>query len=141
MDILSDKIVKTRKPHICSACSRRFEAGSKMRRQVNNGDGLVTWYECETCIQLLTRHRKEFDDGYNVCWMNCVDDSLERGQTPEDLLRSLDERKLKDRVLPISDVSGSVCYSSACSNNEDNKCKHGDYDCLARQTTKRTYQT
>jgi len=43
--------------------------------------------------------------------------------------------------LSIPDVSCSVCYSSACSNNEDNKCKHGDYDCSARQTMKRTYHT
>jgi hypothetical protein len=100
MDIISEKIVKTRKPHICSACARRFETGSKMKRQVNNGDGIVTWYECETCIQLLTRHRKHFDDGYGVCWMNCVDESLERGQTPEDLLRVMDKTSLNASVLP-----------------------------------------
>jgi hypothetical protein len=46
-----------------------------------------------------------------------------------------------ERQSNIPDVSGSVCYSSACSNNEDNKCKHGDYDCSARQTMKRIYQT
>lgn len=102
MDILSDKIVKTRKPHICSACARRFEAGSTMRRQINNGNGIVTWYECKTCMQLLTRHRKNFDDGCGVCYMNCVDDVLERGQTPEDLLHALDKSLLNARVLPPS---------------------------------------
>lgn len=91
MDILRDKIVKTRKPHVCSACARRIEARSVMRRQVNNYDGLATWYECETCIQLLSRHRKEFDDGCGICYMNCVDDALDRGQTPEKLLIILDK--------------------------------------------------
>ena len=34
--------------------------------------------------------------------------------------------------LPV--VIESVCYSAACGNNENNKCKHGDYSCSARQT-------
>jgi len=92
MDILSDKIVKTRKPHICSACLRRFEAGSRMRRQVNVEDEIVSWYECETCIQLLSRHRGYFEDEYNYAWMGCVNNTLDRDQTPEDLLRKLDQQ-------------------------------------------------
>lgn len=119
MDILSDNIVKTRKPHICCACGRRFEKGSKMRRQVNTSDGIQTWYECETCIKLLMKHRKEFDDGYGCFEMNCVMDALERRQTPEDLLRALDESKLKARVLPISDVVKSLPSESSDSDDDN----------------------
>jgi ribosomal protein S27AE len=90
MDILSDKIVTTRKKHNCSACGRVFDKGTKMRTQVNTYDGIQTWRECPTCQELLSKHRSRFDDGYNVCWMNCVDEALERGQTPEDLLSALD---------------------------------------------------
>jgi len=64
-------------------------------------------------------------------------------QAVSSLFKALLGQKAETREdqLTITDVSVSVCYSSACSNNEDNKCKHGDYDCSARQTTKRTYQT
>lgn len=98
MDVLNDKIVKTRKPHICSACSRRFEVGSKMQATTVVYDTINTWYSCGTCMELLSKHRKEFDDGCGVCWQNCVDDALERGQTPEELLVELDKAKNKARV-------------------------------------------
>ena len=89
MDILSDKIVTTRKKHNCSACGRVFDVGTKMRTQVNTSDGIQVWRECPTCQELLSKHRSHFDDGEGVCWMNCVDESLDRGQTPEELLASL----------------------------------------------------
>ena len=89
MDILSDKIVITRKKHRCSACGRVFDAGTKMRTQVNTSDGLQTWRECPTCQELLSKHRSYFEDGYNECHANCVDEALNRGQTPEELLASL----------------------------------------------------
>jgi len=40
----------------------------------------------------------------------------------------------ENKALIIQLVSNSVCYSNACANNENNICKHGDYDCSARQT-------
>ena len=86
MYILSDKILTTRKRHKCSACGRVFDAGTKMRTQVNTSDGLQTWRECPTCQILLSEHRSRFDDGCGACWMNCVDESLDVGQTPEELL-------------------------------------------------------
>jgi len=89
MYILSDKIVKIRKTHICCACGRRFEIGTRMRSQVNDSDGLVHWYNCMTCEELLSKFRNNFDDGCGMCEFDCVSNSLERGQTPEDLLREL----------------------------------------------------
>ena len=94
MNILSDKIVKVRKKRMCDACGRKFEPGTKMKRQVNDYDGLLTFYECHTCQILLSKHRDYFDDGCGICESYCVRDSLERNQTPEELLSNLDKSKL-----------------------------------------------
>lgn len=101
MYILSDKIVTTRKPHVCSACCRRFETGAKMRTQVNTSDGLVTWRECETCQKLLSKYRSRFEDDYDhMCYEGCVNEVLERGQTPEDLLSNLENYQPIDIYAP-----------------------------------------
>jgi hypothetical protein len=90
MDILSDKIVTTRKKHNCSACGRVFEKGTKMRTQVNTFDGIGTWRECPTCQELLSKYRSAFEDEYeHACYAGCVSEVLESGQTPEDLLNEL----------------------------------------------------
>ena len=87
MDILSDKIVTTRKKHMCCACGRGFEKGTRMRTQVNTLDGIQTWRECPTCQQLLSKHRSHFEDeDDNVCYEFCVDNARDTGQTPEELL-------------------------------------------------------
>jgi hypothetical protein len=90
-DILSDKIVITRKRHKCSACGRPFEKGTKMRTQVNTFDGIQTWRECPTCIELLSTHRSHFEDYDGTCYMNCVDEVCESEQTPEQLLEQLNK--------------------------------------------------
>jgi len=90
MNILSDKIVKTRKKHNCCACGRVFEKGTQMRTQVNTMDGIQTWGECPTCTELLSKYRSYFEDDYDhVCYSGCVSEVLKRGQTPEDLLNAL----------------------------------------------------
>ena len=90
MNTLYYKKVTTRKAHYCFACSRKFEAGTKMQLQVVASDEISNIYTCETCEQLLTKHRYNFDDGCGVFWQNCVDDALDRNQTPEELLIKLD---------------------------------------------------
>ena len=93
MDILDDTIVKTRKEHLCDACHRRFPKGSIMRSQVNVGDGgIYNWRECETCTQLLSKHREVFTNpgDFNICYSNCVNEACEEGETPEMLLKKLD---------------------------------------------------
>jgi uncharacterized protein (DUF2344 family) len=90
MDILSDKTVKTNKPHMCFGCGRKFEKGTKMRRQVNTCDGICVVYSCKTCDELMTKHPKLFwDDMLEMFNEFCVNESLEKGQTPEELLASL----------------------------------------------------
>ena len=90
MDVLSDKIVKTRKKHNCCACGRVFGKGTMMRTQVNTMDGIQIWRECPTCTELLSKHRSHFEDDYDhICYSDCVSEVLERGQTPEQLLSAL----------------------------------------------------
>lgn len=89
MEILSDKIVTTRKRHLCNACHRLFDKGTTMRAQVNTYDGIATWRECPTCTELLDKHRKHFADEYNVCEDGCVNDVRQMGETPEQLLERL----------------------------------------------------
>jgi len=89
MEILSDKIVITRKPHVCSACLRLFPKGTEMRTQVNTSDGIQTWRECPTCHILLKKHRAYFEDVYGMCYEGCVEEELVTHQTPEELLIEL----------------------------------------------------
>lgn len=61
MDILSSKLVKTRKPHKCVACGRMFPAESGMFR-VTTADGgtAYTDYICTTCSVVM--HRDDITD-------------------------------------------------------------------------------
>ena len=90
MDILSDKIVTTRKKHRCNACNRLFEAGTRMRTQVNTSDGLIVWRECPTCQELLSKHRSHFEDYDHICYGGCVNEALRSEETPEQLLIELE---------------------------------------------------
>lgn len=89
MDVLSDKVVITRIKHHCSACGRLFDKGIKMRTQVNTSDGLQVWRECPTCQELLSTYRDFFEDADRICYSGCVNESLDSGQTPEELLSAL----------------------------------------------------
>jgi len=89
MNVLSDKIVTTRKSHRCNACCRVFEKGIKMRTQVNTFEGIGIWRECPTCQELLSKYRSYFEDYEHFCYEGCVNEVLERGQTPEELLCAL----------------------------------------------------
>ena len=61
MDILSSKLVKTRKPHKCVACGRVFPEESSMFR-VSTADGgtAYTDYICTTCSVVM--HRDDITD-------------------------------------------------------------------------------
>lgn len=99
MDILSDKIVTTRKDHRCDACCRKFPKGSKMRAQVNTFNGIGQWRTCMTCTELTDRFNYQFEyDGYVP--ESCVKDRIDNdfpGLTPEQLLEKL--RKNEKELL------------------------------------------
>lgn len=57
MDILSEKIVKTRKAHTCNGCYRTIPAGMNMHVQKLMCDGFLgTWRNCQTCEFLKEYH-------------------------------------------------------------------------------------
>lgn len=89
MDILSDKIVTTRKDHDCLACYKKVPKGSRMHLQVNVCDGIQTWRTCMTCYTLTTDYRGNFEDLDGICYVGCVADVLDYDKTPEELLAEL----------------------------------------------------
>lgn len=90
MVILSDKLVVTRKRHVCNACGRMFEKGTKMWTQVNIYDGIQVFRSCITCSELMLKYKYKFyDDCENMFMSGCVSDCLEKDQTPEQLLELL----------------------------------------------------
>lgn len=92
--VLTDKEVTVRKPHRCIMCRRKFPEGSRMHYQSNiyKGDfGSVYW--CMTCEGLSKMASTDFSDGEFSYPEGCVDESLEKGQTPEMLLMDLKEKE------------------------------------------------
>ena len=59
MDVLSEKIVKIKKEHICHGCVRSFAKGTKMKKIVCTDEGrLINSYWCKDCIKFM----KKLDD-------------------------------------------------------------------------------
>ena len=62
MECLSQKIVKTRKPHHCHGCGDLFQPGSLLDRVVYVDDGLIaSFYWCYPCKSFY--HDSEIEDG------------------------------------------------------------------------------
>lgn len=65
MTTLKQKKVKTRKPHNCFGCAKKFPAGSKMvyNVAVDNGDFSYAYW-CETCGNIMDQLENwEREDG------------------------------------------------------------------------------
>jgi hypothetical protein len=93
--VFSTKIVVTRKKHRCNACCRLFPEGTKMSVQrIANEGTIYSWYACETCDKLMGKFPDMFDDGYGEFESGCVDNYLNKNQTPEELLYELTMEKL-----------------------------------------------
>ncbi len=68
MKTFKNKIVKTRKPHICWGCAEEYQRGTMMQYVVNViGKKLVTTYWCEVCQDVIrdwkVKDRREIDQG------------------------------------------------------------------------------
>jgi len=63
MHIFGAKIVKTRKPHRCYGCLRRFPAGAQLNR-VTGTDGGQAWsaYWCKVCDTIFQESGLHGDD-------------------------------------------------------------------------------
>jgi len=92
-EILTDKIVKTKKSHMCFACGRSFPSGSTMNYQTNvsYGDFSAT-YTCDTCQKLFSKASRDlFDENDQIFPEFCVDEALKYvgHKTPEEWLESI----------------------------------------------------
>lgn len=62
-DILTYKIVKTRKPHKCWGCTEQFEKGVKLRYQVSVDNGeFDRAYFCKVCEVTIRESYEELID-------------------------------------------------------------------------------
>lgn len=82
---LKYKQVKIRKTQNCYSCLRKFEPGIKMTYWVGIYEGdFGACYCCDTCSEIMKFNKDEYEysEGY-------VDEMLNKGQTPEQLLNYL----------------------------------------------------
>lgn len=74
MDILFDKIVKTRKEHSCWGCGEKFEKGVGLRHVKNvDADTINASYWCRVCDATVEQHRDDYDDGYGFAIVKELD--------------------------------------------------------------------
>lgn len=81
---LTDKTIVTRIEHLCFSCHRRFPKGTTMRYWSGLYEGdFNSVYNCMTCQEIMNMDSEnEYPDGY-------VNDSLNKGETPEQYLQRL----------------------------------------------------
>ena len=55
METISQKKVKTRKPHLCSGCLRKFPSGTMMERTTGvDGGDISNAYWCNVCVKVMS---------------------------------------------------------------------------------------
>ena len=106
MDILSKKIVKTRKPHRCFACWEMFDSGTEMEAGTYKDDGdIYTLYCCEICQNLLSEFPGSFIDDDDRFQEGCVAEIMAeyKCDSPEALyyLFAMSTKTLKKGEWPI----------------------------------------
>ena len=64
--VIHHKYVKTRKPHNCFGCGRKFPKGSILNREaVEDGGSVFTAYMCPSCEDYIQKYLYPFDEfGY-----------------------------------------------------------------------------
>lgn len=88
MDILSQKLVNTRKPHKCEACGRTFPAETPMYRIATADSGTAfTDYVCTTCSTVMYKY-----DISDYCSGDLLDYALEY---EEELMNNARKAQLK----------------------------------------------
>ena len=61
-EVISTKVVKTRKPHVCFGCGREFPAGTEMRKDFVVDVKAFSCYLCETCEKIT--YKMDYDDEF-----------------------------------------------------------------------------
>lgn len=92
MEILKDKVVKTRISHNCFCCGRKFDKGSMMWHQVNVYEGFLNSnHTCVTCKILIREYPTIFMEYGIIEQYGILYHIKERGlnETPEEMLENL----------------------------------------------------
>lgn len=88
MEALTQKFVKTRKPHTCFGCGRRYPAGSTMEfAAIADGGTVNNSYLCITCVDIVDQISSEsgyFEYGF--------------GELRDDAISLESERKQRDNI-------------------------------------------
>ena len=96
-EVLTNKIVKTKKVHTCFACGRSFPSGTTMSYQANISDGdFCAIYTCNTCKALFSKAHDDLYDDYDGVYPEyCVGNALEQTghKTPEEWLESITKKE------------------------------------------------
>ena len=76
MDVLTKKIVKTRKPHTCFGCERKFPSGITMEfASIADGGTVNNSYLCQTCLEVVFETANE--SGYfEFCFGDLREEAL-----------------------------------------------------------------
>ena len=72
-ELISSKIVKTRKPHFCFGCAREFPKETKMQYNTVKDDEIFNTYICSTCLEVM--NNMEYGDEF--CYGDLREDALE----------------------------------------------------------------
>lgn len=62
--VIGQKIVKTRKDHVCFGCGRNFPSGTSMERSCVIDGSLWTCYLCPTCQEITSLMKYEDEYGF-----------------------------------------------------------------------------
>ena len=66
MSIISNKDIKTRKPHTCWGCAIEYPKGTTMQCIVDTEGGIEAYYWCKTCQEVIEQSNTTEDDGINM---------------------------------------------------------------------------
>ena len=108
MDILNDKIVKTRKDHQCHGCLKTIKSGSNVWSQTVADSGeCYTTYNHKICRSVLNAiyNNDPYGDGVEEGFMNCINDyeeiiytKAEISQIKESLANEVSDNQRTDEV-------------------------------------------
>lgn len=95
---LSSKWVKTRKPHRCASCQRKYQSGARMHYSVGRSEGeFCDSYGCEACMFGL--HQPEHGD-LHLCW-NWSYDEWDEYQAAYNYIRSCFDRGVEPTIFGV----------------------------------------
>lgn len=74
MERIRDKVVITRKEHMCWGCLKKFPPKTEMHSQTNVEDVIYTLYHCMDCQEELTKiDFSEYIDDLQAGWKRDID--------------------------------------------------------------------